>query len=109
MHEPDITCHCNNCDPARLVKLGGSVTEVLDKIPARLKVIRHLRPNFVRRVCETIFQAPAPELPIEKGRPGAGPLANVAVSKYGDGMPLYRQSAILEREGIDIDRATMAD
>lgn len=55
VHEPDITCHCNNCDPARLVKLGGSATEVLDKIPARLKVIRHLRPKYACRVCETIF------------------------------------------------------
>jgi transposase len=109
VHEPEITCHCNNCDPARLVKLGETATEVLDKIPARLKVIRHLRPKYACRVCETIFQAPAPELPIEKGRPGAALLAHVAVSKYCDRMPLYRQSAILEREGIDIDRATMAD
>ncbi len=109
VHEPEIACQCNNCDPARLVKLGETATEVMDKIPARMKVIRHLRPKYACRVCETIFQAPAPELPIEKGRPGAGLLANVAVSKYCDGIPLYRQSAILEREGIDIDRAIMAD
>jgi len=56
-----------------------------------------------------VFQAPAPELPIEKGRPGPALLANVAVSKYCDGLPLYRQSVILEREGIEIDRATMAE
>ena len=60
-------------------------------------------------LCEKIFQAPAPELPIEKGRPGPGLLAHIAVSKYCDGIPLYRQSVILGREGVDIDRATMAE
>jgi transposase len=54
-------------------------------------------------------QAPAPDLPIKKGRPGAGLIANVVVSKYLDGLPLYRQSAILSREGIEIERATLAD
>jgi transposase len=82
---------------------------VLDKIPARLKVIRHIRPKLSCRACETIIQAPSPDLPIEKGRPGAGLLANVVVSKYLDGLPLFRQSAILAREGIEIERATPAD
>jgi hypothetical protein len=53
------------------------------------------------RACETIIQAPSPDLPIEKGRPGAGRLANVVVSKYLDGLPLFRQSTNLVREGID--------
>jgi hypothetical protein len=56
-----------------------------------------------------VFQAPAPELPIKGGRPGPGLLANVAVSKYCDGLPLYRQTGIFAREGIEIDRATLAD
>jgi transposase len=90
-------------------KLGEDVTDVLDKIPARLKVIRHIRPKLSCRACETIIQAPAPNLPIEKGRPGAGLIANVVTSKYLDGLPLYRQSAILAREGIEIERATLAD
>jgi transposase len=55
------------------------------------------------------MQAPMPDLPIEKGRPGPGLIANVVVSKYLDGLPLYRQSAILAREGIEIERATLAD
>ena len=59
--------------------------------------------------CEGVFQAPAPDLPIERGRPGPGLIANVAVSKFCDGLPLYRQSVILAREGIEIDRATLAD
>ncbi|MBO0742967.1 MAG: transposase, partial [Hyphomicrobiaceae bacterium] len=109
VHEPEVACNCGNCDPARLVKIGETKTEVLEKIPARFKVIQHVRPKYACRLCEAVFQAPAPELPIEKGRPGPGLLANVAVSKYGDGIPLYRQSVILEREGIEIDRATMAE
>ena len=109
VHEPEIACTCGSCDPARLAKLGATTTEVLEKIPAKLKVIQHVRPKYACRLCQRIFQAPAPELPIEKGRPGPGLLAHIAVSKYCDGIPLYRQSVILGREGIDIDRATMAE
>jgi transposase len=108
VHTPQIACSCGSCDPARLSKLGETVTEVLEKIPAKLKVIQHVRPKYVCRLCETIFQAPAPELPIEKGRPGPGLLAHIAISKYCDGIPLYRHAVILAREGVDIDRATMA-
>jgi transposase len=100
---------CPGCGGTHFSKLGEDVTEVLDKIPARLKVIRHIRPKLSCRACETIIQAPAPDLPIEKGRPGAGLIANVVTSKYLDGLPLYRQSAILAREGIEIERATLAD
>ena len=109
VHEPEIACICGSCDPARLAKLGETTTEVLEKVPATLKVIRHVRPKYACRLCEKIFQAPAPELPIEKGRPGPRLLAHIAVSKYCDGIPLYRQSVILAREGVDIDRATMAE
>ncbi len=109
VHEPEIACSCGSCDPARLAKLGETTTEVLEKIPAKLKVIRHVRPRYACRLCEKVFQAPAPELPIEKGRRGPGLLAHIAVSKYCDGIPLYRQSVILGREGVDIDRATMAE
>jgi transposase len=107
VHEPAIICGC--CNRAQLARLGENVTEVLEKIPARLKVIRHVRPRYACRVCERIFQAPAPDLPIEKGKPGPGLIAHVAVAKYCDGLPLYRQSAILAREGVEIDRATLAD
>jgi transposase len=100
---------CPNCGGTHLVKLGEDITEVLEKIPARLKVIRHVRPKVSCRTCEMITQAPSPDLPIEKGRPGPGLLAHVVVSKYLDGLPLYRQSAILAREGVEIERATLAD
>ena len=109
VHEPEIICVCQGWDRSKLTRLGEDVTEVLEKIPARLKVIRHVRPRYACRKCEGVFQAPVPELPIERGRPGPGLIANVAVSKFCDGLPLYRQSVILEREGIEIDRATLAD
>jgi transposase len=109
LHEPVFACRCGCTDPKRLTKLGEDVTEVLEKIPARLKVIRHVRPRYACRACEAILQAPAPDLPVEKGRPGPGLLAHVLVSKYLDGLPLYRLSAILAREGVEIERQTLAD
>ena len=91
MHHPGSVCP--GCGGTRFSQLGEDVTEVLEKIPARLKVIRHIRPKLSCRCCERIMQAPMPDLPIEKGRPGPGLVANVVVSKYLDGLPLYRQSA----------------
>jgi transposase len=107
VHDPGSVCP--GCGGTRFSKLGEDVSEVLEKIPARLKVIRHIRPKLSCRCCERIVQAPMPDLPIEKGRPGPGLVADVVVSKYLDGLPLYRQSAILAREGIDIERASLAD
>jgi transposase len=107
VHDPGSVCP--GCGGTRFSKLGADVTEILEKIPARLKVIRHIRPKLSCRCCERIMQASMPDLPIEKGRPGPGLVANVVVSKYLDGLPLYRQSAILAREGIEIERASLAD
>jgi transposase len=107
MHHPGSVCP--SCGGTHFSRLGEDVTEVLEKVPARLKVIRHIRPKLSCRSCETILQAPAPDLPIEKGRPGPGLIAGVVVGKYLDGLPLYRQSTILLREGVEIERATLAD
>jgi transposase len=107
VHHPGSVCP--GCGGTRFSKIGEDVTEVLEKIPARLKVIRHIRPKLSCRCCERIVQVPAPDLPIEKGRPGPGLVANVVVGKYLDGLPLYRQSTILAREGVAIERATLAD
>jgi transposase len=82
---------------------------VLDYVPGRFEVIRHIRPAFSCRRCESMAQAPMPSLPIERGRPGPGLLAHVLVGKYCDHLPLYRQSGIYGREGVDLDRATLAD
>jgi transposase len=106
VHEP--ACTCPNCGGV-MRKLGEDVTEVLDYVPASFKVIRHVRPKLSCRVCETIVQAPMPSLPIERGKPGPGLLAHVLVSKYADHLPLYRQSEIYAREGVDLERSTLAD
>jgi transposase len=68
VHHPGSVCP--GCGGTHFSKLGEDVTEVLEKAPARLKVIRHIRPKLSCRWCERIVQAPAPDLPIEKGRPG---------------------------------------
>jgi transposase len=106
VHEP--ACTCPNCGGA-MRKLGCDVSEVLEYVPASFKVIRHVRPKLSCRLCETIVQAPMPSLPIERGKPGAGLLAHVLVSKYADHLPLYRQAEIYAREGVDLERSTLAD
>lgn len=106
-HHPGETCAC--CGSTRLSVLGEDVTEVLERVPARLKVIRHIRPRVACRDCEAVMQAPAPDLPVEKGRPGPGLIAHVVVGKYIDGLPLYRQAGILARDGVEIDRTTLCD
>jgi transposase len=89
--------------------LGEDVTEVLDWVPGRFRVVRHVRPKCSCRLCEAICQAPAPSLPIRRGRAGSGLLAHVLVGKYADHLPLYRQAEILAREGVELSRSTLAD
>jgi transposase len=105
--EPKFTCRCN--DPSCRTKIREEVTEVLEKIPSQLKVIRYIRPIYACRACEMVTQAPAPDLPILKGRPGPNLITHIAISKYYDGLPLYRQSKIFERDGVEIERMVMAD
>jgi len=106
VHTPDCTCPA--CGGA-MRKVGEDVSEVLDYIPGRFEVIRHIRPAFSCRVCESMVQRPMPSLPVERGRPSAGLLAHILVSKYCDHTPLYRQAGIYAREGVDLDRAVMAN
>ena len=105
--EPETTCAC--CAPGVRVKIGEDVTEVLEKVPVEHKVIRTVRPKYACRTCEKIVQAPAPDLVIAKGMAGPGLIADIAISKYCDGAPLYRQSEMLARLGIEISRAAMAE
>jgi hypothetical protein len=72
-------------------------------------VIRTVRPKLSCACCSRVLQEPAPSRPIDRGLAGPGLLAHVLVSKYADHLPLYRQSEIYEREGIDLDRSTLAD
>jgi transposase len=107
VHEP--ACTCPGCGGTTFSRIGQDEREVLEYIPSSFKVIRHLRPKLSCRSCETIVQAPMPSLPIERGRPGPGLVAHVLVSKYCDHTPLHRQSVIYAREGVELDRATLAD
>lgn len=98
---------CPDCN-GKLRPLGEDVSEMLEYVPAHFEVIRLVRPKLSCAVCERIVQAPAPSRPIDRGLAGPGLLAHVLVSKYADHLPLYRQSAIYEREGIELDRSTLA-
>jgi transposase len=88
--------------------LGEDVTEVLEYVPARFKVIRTVRPKLSCNRCDRIVQQPVPNRPIDRGLAGPALLAHVVVSKYGDHLPLYRQSDIYEREGVELERSTLA-
>jgi transposase len=92
-----------------LSKLGEDVSEMLEYVPARFKVIRHVRPKLSCTKCDNIVQAEAPSRPIARGLAGPGLLAHVLVSKYADHSPLYRQAEIYAREGVDLERSTLAD
>ena len=102
-------CACPACGSVRLRRIGDDEREVLEYIPSHFKVVVHVRPKLSCRDCETITQPPMPSLPIERGRPGPGLLAHVLISKYCDHLPLNRQSDIYAREGVELDRSTMAD
>jgi transposase len=100
-------CGCPACGGI-LKKLGEDIAEVLEYVPASFKVIRHIRPKFACTACDVIVQADAPSRPIAKGLAGPGLLAHVLVAKYCDHLPLYRQSGIYAREGVELERSTLA-
>lgn len=100
-------CCCPDCGGA-LKKLGEDVAEVLEYVPASFRVIRHVRPKLACVACDSIVQAAAPSRPIAKGLAGPGLLAHVLVAKYCDHLPLYRQSGIYAREGVELERSTLA-
>jgi transposase len=99
---------CPDCGGS-LRRLGEDVSETLEYVPARFKVIRTVRPKLSCAGCSRIVQVPAPNRPIDRGLAGPGLLAHVLVAKYADHLPLYRQSEIYRREGIELDRSTLAD
>ena len=99
---------CPDCG-GELKHLGEDVSEILEYVPARFKVIRQVRPKLACACCERIVQAEAPSRPIERGVAGPGLLAHVLMSKYCDHLPLYRQSEIYAREGVELERSTLAD
>jgi transposase len=106
-HLPEGEC-CPACGGA-LTLLGEDISEQLEYVPARFRVIRHVRPKLACTKCDAIVQAPAPSRPIMRGMAGAGLLAHVLVAKYADHLPLYRQSEIYTREGVELSRSTRSE
>jgi transposase len=91
-----------------LRQLGEDISEMLEYVPASFFVVRRVRPKLSCTKCNRIVQAAAPSRPIERGVAGPGLLAHVLVSKYADHLPLYRQSEIYARHGVELERSTLA-
>jgi len=106
-HAPTDCC-CPDCGGA-LKKLGEDVSETLEYLPEHFKVIRHVRPKLACASCDTIVQARATSRPIANGLAGPGLLAHVLTAKFCDHLPLYRQSGIYARSGVELERSTLAD
>src|SRR4030088_624679 len=103
----DRTCHC--CQ-GELHRIGEDKSERLDIVPAQFQVLVVRRPKYDCRTCEdVVVQAAAPARLIEGGLPTEATVAQVLVSKYADHLPLYRQAQIYSRQGIELDRSTLAD
>ena len=105
-HSP-ATDGCPQCGGS-LRQFGEDVTEQVEYIPESFRVIRHVRPKFACSGCDKVVEAPAPSRPIQRGLAGPGLLAHVLVSKYCSHLPLYRQSEIFARQGVEIERSTLA-
>ena len=103
----DKSCPC--CGESMHV-IGEDTSEMLDIVPAQLRVKVIRRPRYGCRACEeAVVQAPAPERPITGGMASEALLAHVLVAKYADFLPLYRQAGIFARQGIALDRSTLGD
>jgi transposase len=101
--------HCPCC-AGPLHRIGEDVTERLDLVPAQFRVLVVRRPKYACRTCEEgVVQAAAPERLIAGGLPSEALVAQVLVSKYADHLPLYRQAQIYARQGVQLDRSTLAD
>ena len=105
--EPPTTCAC--CGGSRLSKLGEDVTETLEEIPRRFKLIETVREKFTCRDCEAISQPPAPFHATPRGFIGPQLLATILFDKFGMHAPLNRQSTRFKAEGIDLPVSTLAD
>ena len=101
-----VACPCCH---GPLAKLGETITETLEVVPRQWKVIQSVREKFTCRTCETIIQPPAPFHPIARGRAGPGLLAMILEAKFGQHLPLNRQSETYAREDIHLDVSTLGD
>src|SRR6476660_8808306 len=106
--EPGLAA-CQCCGSSRLRELGEDITETLEVIPRRWKVIQHVREKFTCSDCEKISQAPAPFHVIARGWAGPSLLAMILFEKYGQHQPLNRQAERYAREGVPLSLSTLAD
>ena len=97
------------CCGGKLSKLGEDITETLEVVPRSWKVIQTVRERFSCRSCETITQPPTPFHPIARGRAGPNLLAMILEAKFGQHLPLNRQSETYGREGVELSVSTLAD
>lgn len=95
-------------DGEELKCIGEEVSEKLEIIPAKVRVVRTIKKKYACPACESLTTAPSPEEMIPKSNASASVLAYIAVAKYVDALPLYRQEAIFKRIGLDLSRQTMA-
>jgi transposase len=107
-HEP-APCACPRCGSGKMRKAGEDVAEVLEYLPGRFEVVRHVRPAYSCGKCEAMAQAPMPALPIPRGQAGASIIVHLIMSKCADNLPLYRQAEIYARDGLDLDHGLLAD
>jgi transposase len=98
---------CPDCGGI-LKYLGGDVSEQLEYVPASFRVIGHVRPKLACACCDTIVQASAASHPIDLSIADPGLLAHMLVSKYADHLPLYRQSVVYARAGVELERSLLA-
>jgi transposase len=104
--EAERTCSCG----CQLTRIGEEISEQLDIVPAQIRVLQHVRGKYACKGCEqTIRSASLPPQPIPKSLASPGLLAHVTVAKYQDALPLYRQERILQRLGVELPRATLAN
>ena len=99
---------CPDCG-GQWQRLGEDVSEMLEFVPEHYRVVRHVRPRFACKCCDRMAQAPAVSRPLERSFAGPGLIANIMASKYLDHQPLYRQSQIRSRNGVELSESTMGD
>lgn len=102
-------CNCPTCGGTSFLKAADKVVQVMEHVPASVKIVRHIEKRMVCKDCDTTVSGEMPTLPIGRGKPGPGLLAHIMVAKFDDHIPLYRLSEMYDRLGIDISRSVMAD
>jgi transposase len=106
----DVDRHDCPCCGGALHVIDEVRTEQLDIVPSQLRVRVTRRPRYACRACESaVVVAPAPERPVDGGLPTEAMLVHVVVSKFCDSLPLYRQTKMLARQGLNIDRSTLSN